>query len=202
MKIERLNKENIKDFLGDLNIEDSYLESNLNKIEIFGIKEDNTFYMAFEMVSDEDRIAIKYINGKISNDKFLECISYLKNSVVVNNHLIISIYDKKYSNILSEKYRCKDVYVSINGNEIKSNNLKENYAEIDMLNIRYYTYGDSVLCNLVRQNIQDESIINKLDEYFKDKKYGNVIFIIYDLLEEVFKSLGYKVVYRSYVIED
>ena len=64
MKIEKLNKENIKDFLGDLSIEDVYLESNVNKLEVFGIKEDNTFYMAFEMVLDDGRIAIKYINNK------------------------------------------------------------------------------------------------------------------------------------------
>ena len=44
MKIEKLDKENIKDFIGDLNIDDAYLESNINKLEVFGIKEDNTFY--------------------------------------------------------------------------------------------------------------------------------------------------------------
>ncbi len=202
MKIEKLNKENIKDFLGDLNIEDAYLENNVNRLEVFGIKEENTFYMAFEMVLDDDRIAIKYINSKISSDKFYECIEYLNNSLVVNNHLIINIYDKYYSDILSEKYRCKDEYVSLNGNVIDSNSLKEEYAEIDMMNIRYYTSNGNVLCNLVRQNIQDENIINRLNEYFNNMNYSNIAFIIHDLLEGIFEDLNYKVVYKSYVIED
>lgn len=202
MKIEKLNKENIKDFLGDLNIEDSYLESNVNKLEVFGIKEENTFYMAFEMVLDEDRIAIKYINNKLSSDKFYECIDYLSKSLVVNSHLIINIYDKYYSDILGEKYRCKDEYVSLTGEIIDNKNVKEEYAEIDMMNIRYYTANGNCLCNLLRQNIQDVDVINRLHELFKEKNYSNVIFIISDILEGIFDDLGYKFVYKSYVIED
>ncbi len=202
MKIEKLNKENIKDFLGDLNIENSYLESNVNKLEVFGIKEENTFYMAFEMVLDEDRIAIKYINNKLSSDKFYECIDYLSKSLVVNSHLIINIYDKYYSDILSKKYRCKDEYVSLTGEFIDNKNVKEEYAEIDMMNIKYYTSNGNCLCNLLRQNIQDDDVINRLNEYFKNNNYSNVVFVINDLLEPIFEDLGYKFVYKSYVIED
>ena len=202
MKIEKLSKENIKDFLGDLNIEDSYLESNVNRLEVFGIKEENTFYMAFEMVLDDDRIAIKYINNKLSSDKFYECIDYLNKSLVVNSHLIINIYDKYYSDILNEKYRCKDAYVSLNGEVVDNKNMKEEYAEIDMMNIRYYNSGNIVLCNLIRQNIQDEIVINRLDEIFKGMEVDNIAFIIYDLLEPIFEDLGYKTVYKSFVIED
>ena len=202
MKIEKLNKENIKDFLGDLNIEDSYLESNVNRLEVFGIKEENTFYMAFEMVLDDDRIAIKYINSKLSSDKFMECISYLNNSLVVNSHLIINVYDRYYCDILSEKYRCKDVYVSLDGNMVDNRNAKEEYAEIDMMNIRYYTSNGNILCNLARQNIQDEIVINRLNEIFRNMEINNIGFIIYDLLEPIFEDLGYKLVYRSFVIED
>ena len=202
MKIEKLSKENIKDFLGDLNIEDSYLESNVNRLEVFGIKEENTFYMAFEMVLDDDRIAIKYINNKLSSDKFYECIDYLNKSLVVNSHLIINIYDKYYSDILNEKYRCKDTYVSLNGEVVDNKNMKEEYAEIDMMNIRYYNSGNIVLCNLIRQNIQDEIVINRLDEIFKGMEVDNIAFIIYDLLEPIFEDLGYKTVYKSFVIED
>ena len=202
MKIEKLNKENIKDFLGDLNIEDAYLESNVNRLEVFGIKEENTFYMAFEMVLDDDRIAIKYINNKLSSDKFYECIDYLNNSLVVNNHLIVNVYDKYYSDILREKYRCKDVYVSLDGEVIDNKNLKEEYAEIDMMNIRYYTSNGNILCNLVRQNIQDEIIIGRLDKYFKDMNCNNIVFIIYDSIRDIFNNLGYKVIYSSFVIED
>ena len=202
MKIEKLNKENIKDFLGDLNIEDSYLEGNVNRLEVFGIKEENTFYMAFEMVLDDDRIAIKHINNRLANDKFYECINYLNNSLVVNSHLIINVYDKYYSEILSEKYRCKDVYVSLNGNVVEGNDWKEEYAEIDMMNIRYYTFNDNVICNLVRQNIQDETVVHRLDEHLKNRNYNNIGFIIYDSLRGVFNDLGYRVVYKSYVIDD
>ena len=202
MKIEKLNKENIKDFLGDLNIEDSYLESNVNRLEVFGIKEENTFYMAFEMVLDDDRIAIKYINSKLSSDKFMECISYLNNSLVVNSHLIINVYDRYYCDILSEKYRCKDVYVSLDGDMVDNRNAKEEYAEIDMMNIRYYTSNGNILCNLVRQNIQDENVIKRLDEIFRNMGVNNVCFVIYDLLEPIFENLQYKVVYKSFIIDN
>lgn len=203
MKIEKLDKENIKDFIGDLNIDAAYLESNINKLEVFGIKEENTFYMAFEMVIDDDRIAIKYINNKLSSDKFYECIDYLNNSLSYNNHLIINIYDKYYSDILGEKYRCKDVYVSLNDNVIYNRDLKEEYAEIDMMNIRYYaSFNGVVICNLIRQNIQDENIINRLDEYLKNKNYNNIIFVVYDSIVNILENLGYKVIYKSYVIED
>ena len=202
MKIEKLNKENIKDFLGDLNIEDAYLESNVNRLEVFGIKEENTFYMAFEMVLDDDRIAIKYINEKLTSDKFYGCINYLNSSLVVNSHLIINVYDKYYSDILGEKYRCKDIYMSLDGTMMDSNNLKEEYAEIDMMNIRYYTCNGNILCNLIRQNIQDEIVINRLVELFKSINSSNIVFIISDLLEPIFEDMGYKQVYKSFVIED
>lgn len=199
MKIERLNKENIKDFLGDLNIEDSYLESNFNKIEIFGVKKDNTFYMAFEMLPDEDRIAIKYINNKISSDKYLESIIYLKNSVVVNNHLIINVFDDKYISVMDDNYRVKDVYVSSDGKCVTAD--MEEYAEIDMMNIRYFTSKDGILCNLYRQYIQDEDVIKKLDNYFRSRNFDNISYIVYDNSVELIKKLGYKIVYKSYVIE-
>ena len=202
MRIEKLNKENNKDFLGDLNIEDAYLENNVNKLEVFGIKEENTFYLAFEMVLDDDRIAIRYINSKLTTDKFYECIDYLNKSLVVNTHLIINIYDNYYGNILGERYRCKDEYVSLTGNIVDNRNMKEEYAEIDMMNIKYYTSSGNCLCNLLRQNIQDEVVINRLHEYFNSKNYDNVVFVINDLLEPIFEDLGYKVVYKSYVIED
>lgn len=202
MKIEKLNKENIKDFLGDLSIEDVYLESNVNKLEVFGIKEDNTFYMAFEMVLDDDRIAIKYINNKLSSDKFYECIDYLNNSLVYNNHLIINVYDNYYGEILGNKYRCKDIYVSLTGTILESNNLIEEYAEIDMMNIKYYSFNENIICNLVRQNIQDETIINRLDEIFRNKNINNISYVIYKSSEELFKKLGYRIVYKAFVIED
>ena len=202
MKIEKLSKENIKDFLGDLNIEDSYLENNVNRLEVFGIKEDNTFYMAFEMVLDDDRIAIKYVNNKLSSDKFYECIDYLNNSLVVNSHLIINIYDRYYSSILNEKYRCKDIYVSLNGHAVGNDNSIEDYAEIDMMNIKYYISNGNIVCNLVRQNIQDDDTISRLDKYFRGLNCNNIAFNIFDINKEIFKELGYKTVYKSFVIED
>lgn len=202
MKIEKLNKENIRDFLRDLNIDDPYLENNVNRLEVFGIKEEDTFCMAFEMVYDDDRIAIKYINNNLSLDKFFDCIEYLNNNLVVNSHLIINIYDKYYGNIMAEKYRCKDISVSSNGNVIENNNLKEEYAEIEMKNIRYYISSGGIICNLVRQNIQDVDIINRLNEIFKGKNVNNIVFIAYDILENILIDLGYKVIYKSYIIED
>ena len=203
MKVEKLDRDNIKEFIKNLSVTDNSLENKVSKIDYYGVKDENTYYLAFVMLPEDDRIAIKYINNHLSEDKFIECINYLKNSLVVKNHLIVQIYDSKFMDILNEKYRVKDIYISLKeeDNFLLSEELKEKYAEIDMYNIRYLYSKKNIICNLVKQNIQDEDIINRLHSYLNSLNVENISFIVNDISYETLKDYNYKCIYRSYVIE-
>ena len=202
MKIEKLSKDNIKEFIRDISL-DSEIELNINKLEYYAVKEDDTYLLAFEMLSEDDKISIKYINNKVKEEKFLEIINYLNNILVVKAHLIIDLYVNKFMNILEDNYRCKEVYVSLVKNVTSEDNFKykESLAEIDMYNIRYLSSKNEIVCNLVKQNIQDEKIILELNSLFINKDIDVVSFVINENMTELFtKELGYDIVYKSYVI--
>lgn len=202
MKVEKLNKDNIEEFMRDLAITDNSLINDISKFSYFGVRDENTFYMAFLVLPLEDRIAIRFVGNRISSDKFMECIDYLNESLVVKSHLIVQVYDDKYMNVLDAKYRGKDMCFSLNKNIVDgSDNVKEKYAEIDMYNIRYLDGKNGVICNLMKQNIQDEDIIRRLSDYFKDLDTANISFITNDGSYEYLKELGYNLLYKSYVIE-
>ena len=69
-----------------------------------------------------------------------------------------------------------------------------------MYNIRYLYSKKDIVCNLIRQNIQDISIINRLHDHFVMLDTDNVSFIIYEDLYELLEGLGYKSIYKSYII--
>lgn len=201
MKIEKLTKDNIKEFIRDLNLDNYDIEKDINKFDYYGVKENDIFYMSFIVLSLEDCIAIKNISKKLSDDKFLKFIEFLNNSLVSKTHLIIRLYDDKYMKMLGNKYRCKDMFISLEREEVETN-LKEKYAEIDMYNIRYLYSKKDIVCNLIRQNIQDIDIINKLHDYFITLDTDNVSFIIYEELYDIIEGLGYKCIYKNYIISD
>ena len=95
MKIEKLNKDNIKEFIRDIDTAEE-IELNINNLEYYAVKDDDIYLLAFEMLSDEDKISIKYVNNKVKEDKFLDIINYLNNILVVRTHLIIDLYNDKY----------------------------------------------------------------------------------------------------------
>ncbi len=202
MKIEKLNKDNIKEFIRDIDTAEE-IELNINRLEYYAVKDDDIYLLAFEMLSDEDKISIKYVNNKVKEDKFLDIINYLNNILVVKTHLIIDLYNDKYMNVLSNNYKCKEIYVSLMKNDVIESNskYKEELAEIDMYNIRYLSSKNAIVCNLVKQNIQDERIILELNSKFITMNSSIISFIINDNMIELFtKELGYDVVYKSFVI--
>ena len=202
MKIEKLNKDNIKEFIRDIDIAED-IELNINKLEYYAVKEDDIYLLAFEMLSDDDRISIKYINSKVKEEKFLDIINYLNNILVVKTHLIIDLYVDKFMNVLDNKFKCKEVYVSLVKDNIIDNNSKyrEELVEIDMYNIRYLFSRNEIICNLVKQNIQDERLILELNSKFITMDNSVISFIINDDMIDLFtKELGYDIIYKSYVI--
>lgn len=208
MKIEKLSKDNIKEFIRDIKLDEfNELEKNINKSEIYGIKKDDIFCLGFDSLSLVDTIAILYSNPKLSFEDFYECIDFLNKSLVVENHLIIEVYDKKYMDLLEDKYRCKDIRVnltldntSVDVNE--KNTLKEEFIDVEMKSIKYGFSKNMILCNLIKQNIQDEKLINELHDYFTNMNVNSVNFIIYPDNLDYFINLGYKCYSRSYVIRN
>ena len=202
MKIEKLNKDNIKEFIRDIDIAED-IELNISKLEYYAVKEEDIYLLAFEMLSDDDRISIKYINSKVKEEKFLDIIDYLNNILVVKTHLIIDLYVDKFMNVLDNKFKCKEVYVSLVKDNIIDNNSKyrEELVEIDMYNIRYLFSKNEIICNLVKQNIQDERLILELNSKFITMDNSVISFIINDDMVDLFtKELGYDIIYKSYVI--
>ena len=202
MKIEKLNKDNIKEFIRDIDIAED-IELNISKLEYYAVKEEDIYLLAFEMLSDDDRISIRYINNKVKEEKFLDIINYLNNILVVKTHLIIDLYVDKFMNVLDNKFKCKEVYVSLVKDNIIDNNSKyrEELVEINMYNIRYLFSRNEIICNLVKQNIQDERIILELSSKFITMDYSVISFIINDDMIDLFtKELGYDIIYKSYVI--
>lgn len=202
MKIEKLNKDNIKEFIRDIDIAND-IELNISKSEYYAVKEEDIYLLAFEMLSDDDRISIKYINNKVKEEKFLGIINYLNNILVVKTHLIIDLYVDKFMNVLDNKFKCKEVYVSLVKDDIIDNNSKyrEELVEIDMYNIRYLFSRNEIICNLVKQNIQDERLILELNSKFITMDNSVISFIISgDMIDLFTKELGYDIIYKSYVI--
>ena len=179
------------------------IELNISKSEYYAVKEEDIYLLAFEMLSDDDRISIKYINNKVKEEKFLGIINYLNNILVVKTHLIIDLYVDKFMNVLDNKFKCKEVYVSLVKDDIIDNNSKyrEELVEIDMYNIRYLFSRNEIICNLVKQNIQDERLILELNSKFITMDNSVISFIISDDMIDLFtKELGYDIIYKSYVI--
>lgn len=202
MKIEKLNKDNIEEFIKDVDAA-SDIELLVNKLEYYAVKENDIYLLAFEMLSEDDKISIKYVNTKVKEDKFLDIIDYLNNILVVKTHLIIDLYNDRYMNILNNNYKCKEIYASLTKDDIidSSSKYKEELVEIDMYNIRYLSSKNEIVCNLVKQNIQDERIILELNSKFITMNSSVISFIISDSMLELFtKELGYDVIYKSFII--
>ena len=210
MKIEKLNKDNIKEFIRNMKLDNAEnLELNINKSELYGVKKDDIFCLGFDSLTLVDTIAILHYSPKMSNDLFYECIDFLDRSLVVENHLIIEIYSEKYMKLLDEKHKCKDILVTLVLNkdntydDINENvKMKEKFIDIEMKSIKYNSSKDMVVCNLVKQNIQDENMIRDLHNYFNNLDIKVINFTIFNDSFDYFKSLGYECLSKSYVIRN
>ena len=205
MKIEKLNKENIKEFIGDMGIsDDNFLEDNINKVNYLAIKDNDTFILGFDLLTVQNKIAIVFVKNRLSEEKIKMCIDFLNKNLAFDGHLSIDVYDSKLMKIFDNIYRTKEALVSIDGkvDTVFDGNIgRERLAEIDMKTIRYYVCSGIITCNLVKQNIQDETLIRNLDSYFRSINTEDIEFVTYDSLLGLFSELGYNVVYKNYVIE-
>lgn len=209
MKIEKINKDNIKEFIRDLKLEGAEnLELNINKSELYGVKKDDTFCLGFDSLTDVDTIAILHYSPKMSNELFHESIEFLNRSLVVENHLIIEIYNEKYMKFLDEKYKCKEMHVILELSKdsyehvIEKTSKKEKFIDIEMNSIKYNYSQGNVYCNFVKQNIFSEKLMLDLHNFFIGLGVDYISYTIYEDSYEYLKLLGYKCLYKSYVIKN
>ena len=209
MKIEKLNKENIKEFIRDMKLEDTEnFEINIDKNEFYGVKNNDMFLIGFNSLSLVDTIAIFQYNPKLSDEMFYECIDFLNRSLVVENHLIIEIYNDKYTKLLDKKYKCKEVDVLLElvhrsynyANE--KTNVKEKFVDIGMSSIKYNYFKRDIVCNFVKQNITDEKLIMDLHNFFTGLDVNCILYTVYEDSYDYLISLGYRCLCKRYVIRN
>ena len=212
MKIEKLSRDNIKEFIRDMKLEcTENLVRNVNKSEIYGVKKDDVFCLGFDSLSFIDTIAIINYNPKLSDEDFYECISFLEKSLVVENHLIIDVYNEKYMKLLDEKYRCKEVVMAfgldtsvVTAENISSDGvlMKEDLIDVEMKSIKYFCTDNMVVCNLAKQNIQEDKVFEELHNKFTNMNISYVSFTVLPDSYLYFFELGYQCVSKSYVIRN
>lgn len=201
MKIEKIDRNNIKEYIGNLGIEVSYDEEKvIIDNETFGVKEDDRFLFGFSSLS-EDSINITFGNKRINEEVIKSYIAFLNNSLAFNGHLVIQTCDSKVMDIMDDLYRVKLITV-LKSNDVCSygGNGKEKFADIDMKSIKYFDMNNGIECNLYSQNIQDEDIIKKLDDFFVNCDVHYIKFYILPDSLEYMNSLGYECVCKRYVI--
>ena len=200
MKIEKLDKDNIKEYIRDMKITcASNMEENVGKLNEFGIKKDDKFIFSFFL--SDNCICASFGNSKVDDSLVKEIFSFLNSNLSFDGHLLVLIEQNRVMDIMDSLYRVKDVSVSKKIRDVSFNSqMREKYAEIDMRSIKYCASKEYVSCNLYSQNIQDEEVIRKLDDYFSILDVGCINFTILPDSLSYIESLGYKCDSKRYVI--
>ncbi len=99
MKIEKLDKDNIEEYIGDMKLVDTdNLRNNINKLNEFGIKKDDKFVFSF--IPYDDFIGVSFGNYKIDDILVKEIFNFLNNNlntvdiITMLNYNIIVIFKK------------------------------------------------------------------------------------------------------------
>ena len=191
MKIEKLDKDNIEEYIRDMKLVDTdNLRNNINKLNEFGIKKDDKFVFSF--IPYDDFIGVSFGNYKIDDILVKEIFNFLNNNLSFDGHLLVEVYNNKVIDIMDSLYRVKNINVNkIIKDGDDNSSQKEKYADIDMRSIKYF---DS-------KNIQDEDIIKKLDKFFIENNANSIDFCILPDSLEYMESLGYKCNSKLYIID-
>ena len=151
-----------------------------------------------------------YQNGEIKNLYYdHELFMYpFENQEIPSYVGIVPIVEEteKYPDIETLDYNY-DLYkvkmISVFKGIIDSDSIptKERFADIDMKSIKYFYSKNDIVCNLYAQNIQDENIITKLDDFFDNNNYSLVEFIIIPDSFKFMEELGYKCYSKRYIVD-
>ncbi len=201
MKIEKLDKDNVEEYIRDMKLVDTdNLRNNINKLNEFGIKKDDKFVFSF--IPYDDFIGVSFGNYKIDDILVKEIFNFLNNNLSFDGHLLVEVYNDKVIDIMDSLYRVKNINVNKIIKDGDDNSLqKEKYAVIDMRSIKYFDSKNNIFCNLYSQNIQDEDVIKKLDKFFIENNANSIDFCILPDSLEYMESLGYKCNSKLYIID-
>lgn len=201
MKIEKLDKDNVEEYIRDMKLVDTdNLRNNINKLNEFGIKKDDKFVFSF--IPYDDFIGVSFGNYKIDDILVKEIFNFLNNNLSFDGHLLVEVYNDKVIDIMDSLYRVKNINVNKIIKDGDDNSLqKEKYADIDMRSIKYFDSKNNIFCNLYSQNIQDEDVIKKLDKFFIENNANSIDFCILPDSLEYMESLGYKCNFKLYIID-
>lgn len=201
MKIEKLDKDNVEEYIRDMKLVDTdNLRNNINKLNEFGIKKDDKFVFSF--IPYDDFIGVSFGNYKIDDILVKEIFNFLNNNLSFDGHLLVEVYNDKVIDIMDSLYRVKNINVNKIIKDGDDNSLqKEKYADIDMRSIKYFDSKNNIFCNLYSQNIQDEDVIKKLDKFFIENNASSIDFCILPDSLEYMESLGYKCNSKLYIID-
>lgn len=201
MKIEKLDKDNVEEYIRDMKLVDTdNLRNNINKLNEFGIKKDDKFVFSF--IPYDDFIGVSFGNYKIDDILVKEIFNFLNNNLSFDGHLLVEVYNDKVIDIMDSLYRVKNINVNKIIKDGDDNSLqKEKYADIDMRSIKYFDSKNNIFCNLYSQNIQDEDVIKKLDKFFIESNANSIDFCILPDSLEYMESLGYKCNSKLYIID-
>lgn len=201
MKIEKLDKDNIEEYIRDMKLVDTdNLRNNINKLNEFGIKKDDKFVFSF--IPYDDFIGVSFGNYKIDDILVKEIFNFLNNNLSFDGHLLVEVYNNKVIDVIDSLYRVKNINVNKIIKDGDDNSLqKEKYADIDMRSIKYFDSKNNIFCNLYSQNIQDDDVIKKLDKFFIENNANSIDFCILPDSLEYMESLGYKCNSKLYIID-
>ena len=201
MKIEKLDKDNVEEYIRDMKLVDTdNLRNNINKLNEFGIKKDDKFVFSF--IPYDDFIGVSFGNYKIDDILVKEIFNFLNNNLSFDGHLLVEVYNDKVIDIMDSLYRVKNINVNKIIKDGDDNSLqKEKYADIDMRSIKYFDSKNNIFCNLYSQNIQDEDVIKKLDKFFIENNANSIDFCILPDSLEYMESLGYRCNSKLYIID-
>ena len=201
MKIEKLDKDNVEEYIRDMKLVDTdNLKNNINKLNEFGIKKDDKFVFSF--IPYDDFIGVSFGNYKIDDILVKEIFNFLNNNLSFDGHLLVEVYNDKVIDIMDSLYRVKNINVNKIIKDGDDNSLqKEKYADIDMRSIKYFDSKNNIFCNLYSQNIQDEDVIRNLDKFFIENNANSIDFCILPDSLEYMESLGYKCNSKLYIID-
>ena len=201
MKIEKLDKDNVEEYIRDMKLVDTdNLRNNINKLNEFGIKKDDKFVFSF--IPYDDFIRVSFGNYKIDDILVKEIFNFLNNNLSFDGHLLVEVYNNKVIDIMDSLYRVKNINVNKIIKDGDDNSLqKEKYADIDMRSIKYFDSKNNIFCNLYSQNIQDDDVIKKLDKFFIENNANSIDFCILPDSLEYMESLGYKCNSKLYIID-
>ena len=105
MKIEKIDKDNIKEYVRDLCIDITYEDEKLVISNTFGVKQDDKFLFGFTSLIEEDLISITFGENKVDDVIVKVCIDFLNNSLSFNGHLAIQADDDNLIDIMDDLYR-------------------------------------------------------------------------------------------------